>query len=104
MNIYNTLFILLLLSMASCKPEGRETKESVPGETVPSNTFSVAEGWDIYGGGGFRYGPSIIQNPDRSVDVWFASPGNYHGKKTMHYQDGVQYAVSLTDGATAAQK
>lgn len=35
-------------------------------------------GWDIFPGqqvGGWRYGPSIIINPDDSVDLWAAAPG-----------------------------
>lgn len=37
------------------------------------------EGYDIFapffGGGGYRYGPSIIYYPNGSVDAWFATPG-----------------------------
>ncbi|WP_448256325.1 hypothetical protein [Microbacterium aurum] len=36
-------------------------------------------GWDIFNGassGGFRYGPSIIINPDNSIDMWTSAPGS----------------------------
>ena len=31
-------------------------------------------GWNIYAGGGYRYGPSIIINPENSIDVWTSAP------------------------------
>lgn len=34
-----------------------------------------AQGWQIYPGGGYRYGPSIIMNSDISLDMWTSSPG-----------------------------
>ena len=35
------------------------------------------EGWDIYTGPNYRYGPSIIINDDNSIDIWLATPGDY---------------------------
>ena len=36
-------------------------------------------GWDIFAPsreqGGYRYGPSIIVNPDGSIEMWCSSPG-----------------------------
>lgn len=39
---------------------------------------TVSDGWNIFvprKGDGHRYGPSIIINADKSIDVWFASTG-----------------------------
>jgi hypothetical protein len=41
-------------------------------------TLTASEGWLIYKHGemaSYRYGPSIIINPDKSIDIWFASTG-----------------------------
>ena len=34
-----------------------------------------SSGWQIYPGGGYRYGPSIIINSDNSIDMWLSAPG-----------------------------
>lgn len=34
-----------------------------------------SQGWQIYPGGGYRYGPSIIVHPDGAIDMWTCSPG-----------------------------
>jgi hypothetical protein len=33
------------------------------------------QGWQIYPGGGYRYGPSILVHPDKSIDMFTCSPG-----------------------------
>jgi len=41
-------------------------------------TLQASEGWLIYTHGGkrgHRYGPSIIINSDKSIDMWLASDG-----------------------------
>ena len=45
----------------------------------------VETGWDIYTGGQYRYGPSIIVNKDGSVDAWFAAPGGYHDDGNLKF-------------------
>ena len=45
----------------------------------------VEPGWDIYTGGVYRYGPSIVVNKDGSIDAWFAAPGGYHDAKNLKY-------------------
>lgn len=41
------------------------------------------EGWDIYTGPNYRYGPSIIINDDNSIDIWLATPGDYYGTNVL---------------------
>lgn len=68
--------------------------------------LTVKPGWDIYTGGIFRYGLSIIKNEDGSIDAWFAAPGDIHGEYIKNsYDDGNidRLAVRLSS-ATAAQK
>lgn len=64
----------------------------------------VETGWDIYTGGQYRYGPSIIVNKDGSVDAWFAAPGGYHDDGNLKFDaDAVMKPVVLGKGMTAAQ-
>ena len=63
----------------------------------------VETGWDIYTGGQYRYGPSIIVNKDGSVDAWFAAPGGYHDDGNLKFDaDAVMKPVVLGKGMTAA--
>lgn len=46
--------------------------------SAQSISINASEGWLIYSHGGkrgHRYGPSIIINPDKSIDIWLASTG-----------------------------
>ena len=62
----------------------------------------VETGWDIYTGGQYRYGPSIIVNKDGSVDAWFAAPGGYHDDGNLKFDaDAVMKPVVLGKGMTA---
>ncbi len=42
--------------------------------------------------GAYRYGPSIISNPDGTIDAWFSAPGNNSTEwdyiSYRHYEDG----------------
>ena len=43
--------------------------------------FRVANyGWEIYTGGGYRYGPSMIINEDGTIDCWLASNSGVSGE------------------------
>ena len=43
--------------------------------------FRVANyGWEIYTGGGYRYGPSMIINEDGTIDAWLASNSGVGGE------------------------
>lgn len=54
---------------------------------------SAQDGWDIFTGSGYRYGPSIIINDDGSIDAWFAAPGDYHhGESAITYGDAAKEA------------
>ena len=65
----------------------------------------VEPGWDIYTGGVYRYGPSIIVEKDGSIDAWFAAPGGYHDAKNLKYDDNTPVrAIELNKGAVAAQR
>lgn len=95
----------MLIATGSCGKS--ETKgDTLPAaDTVYKNIFTVQTGWDIYTGGVYRYGPSIIENSGGTVDAWFAAPGETFGDKILCYNEsGTQTAISLTTGNTAAQK
>ncbi|MBP1588032.1 MAG: hypothetical protein ILO53_06500 [Clostridia bacterium] len=56
------------------------------------------EGWDIYPGGGYRYGPSLIINDDGSIDCWLASNSGVVGEV-----DWGKYRRSYDGGITWTQ-
>ena len=98
---FNLIFLLEACNKASSStevidPPAMSTYADVPG---------INTGWDIYTGGIYRYGPSIIINADGSIDAWFAAPGDVFGEKVKNYNDqDIQVPVSLTTGLSAAQK
>lgn len=57
-------------------------------------------GWNIYKAGTYRYGPSIIVNDDRSIEVWFSASGG------VYSEDFVTYAhdASTTTAAVPIQR
>lgn len=74
-----------------------------PDEVVP--VYPVArEGWDIYTGPNYRYGPSIIINDDESVDIWLATPGDYYGTNVNIPVSDAQAAQQLGTTGVLAQK
>ena len=74
-------------------------RRNVTGDSV------VEPGWDIYTGGVYRYGPSIIVEKDGSIDAWFAAPGGYHDGKNLKYDENAAVkAIELNRGTIAAQR
>jgi len=70
----------------------------------PSSVMtSSLPGWNIYSGGIYRYGPSIMINPNNSIDMWFSSPGT-NSVIDMYAAIGTHTAVQLTGSNTAAQR
>ena len=55
-------------------------------------------GWDIYPGGGYRYGPSMIINEDGTIDAWLASNSGVSGEV-----DWGKYRRSYDGGITWTQ-
>lgn len=56
------------------------------------------EGWDIYPGGGYRYGPSMIINEDGTIDAWLASNSGVGGevdwgKYRRSYDHGITWTT-----------
>ncbi len=77
-----TYSVILILLLSSCgkKEDPKEYKDGELNVTPDPTKFTHAtagEGWDIYlpVGSGYRYGPTIFVNADKSIDAWFASPG-----------------------------
>ena len=48
---------------------------AVPAKASSNLEVTASPGWLYYRAGQYRYGPSIIINPDDTVDIWTASPG-----------------------------
>ncbi|MFT3702907.1 MAG: hypothetical protein QM802_11075 [Agriterribacter sp.] len=102
----NRLCILWIFIVAGgCGKSKTIITNNPSADSVYKNVFTVQAGWDIYTGGVYRYGPSIIENNDGTIDAWFAAPGGTFGDKILLFQDaGAQSPVSLATGNTAAQK
>ena len=47
----------------------------LPAQATSDLEVTASPGWLFYKAGQYRYGPSIIINPDDTVDIWTASPG-----------------------------
>ena len=100
-----TCVCLLMIFLCSCisNKSNHHTGENTIGDF--STSFQLEEGWDIYDGGGYRYGPSIMIESDGTLHAWFASPGSIHGLDQMHYNDKAQESpISLDNGQLAAQR
>ncbi len=77
-------------SDATATPGNEETdprvfQDSISGvQPDPNKHLNVKlldEGYDIYAptaGGSYRYGPTMINYPDGSIDAWFATPGELY--------------------------
>jgi len=67
----------------------------------PPFTIQAGPGWIIFQAreGGYHYGPSLIINPDDTIDAWFASPGG-PGSDGQHQWDYIRYRRSTDGGRT----
>lgn len=83
--ILKVLFVGLYSVVAALSPAlgGGDFEPSALVEPGDSSKYIQADavdtGLDIYspriGGGGYRYGPSMILNTDGSIDIWCATDG-----------------------------
>lgn len=48
-------------------------------------SITAGDGWTVYDGGVYRYGPSMIINDDGSMDAYFAAPGANYTKADLDY-------------------
>lgn len=72
---------------------------------TPLEVPVVEDGWDVYTGGIYRYGPSIIINDDASLDIWFAAPGAVYGKNVeLFHKEADKTAMSVEGKTTVGQK
>ena len=97
---------IVLIGFASCsKDNTKPEKPVVPEPEVAVPVKPIArEGWDIYTGPNYRYGPSIIINDDNSIDIWLATPGDYYGTNVIVPVSNAQTALQLGTTGVFAQK
>jgi predicted GH43/DUF377 family glycosyl hydrolase len=69
----------------------------------PDPRITARDGWVIFDptkdGFAYRYGPSIIVNPDGKIDAWFASPGG-KGVDNSDQWDWIRHRSSTDGGHT----
>ena len=106
-----TTFLLTLLSLHNVPWEAEEDffilptligiREEDERSKIPTEIYDLKaseEGKTIYvthGGTSYRYGPSIIEYEDGSMDAWFSSPGNNSTEwdwiRYRHSEDGANW-------------
>ena len=97
------LTVFLILSIASCKQDNNEINTypdnpEVQEETISLKVEAVNEGNVIFhtSQGFYRYGPSIMEYEDGSMDMWMSSPGNSGSQwdwiTYRHSDDGVNWS------------
>lgn len=59
---------------ADTAPEADAGSDAAPALGLVS--LHASTGWQIYSGGGYRYGPSIVVNDDGSIEMFTCSPGD----------------------------
>jgi hypothetical protein len=93
--VEDTMNLKLRLILAVCFTAA--TAHAV--DTAP--TVTARAGWVIFDptkdGFAYRYGPSIIVNPDGEIDAWFASPGG-NGSDGAHQWDWIRHRSSNDGG------
>jgi hypothetical protein len=97
---------ITVVFLVACKNGSSSAKAP---EQTPAAKYTivpgVTTGWDIYTGGVYRYGPSIILNSDGSIDAWFAAPGDAFGDKVKNFNEqDPQVAINLATALSAAQR
>lgn len=102
--LLNYLIFLFALCNFSCKST-INNQDKNPNGVSYEGSFKLQEGWDIYDGGGYRYGPSIIIDQNGTIHAWFAAPGGIHGRDKILYKDNAkETAISINKNEVAAQK
>ncbi|MEC3880176.1 hypothetical protein [Parapedobacter sp. 10938] len=96
-----------IIATLSCGNELSIDKSDDQIDTVKSGynrVFSPKAGWDVYDGGGYRYGPSIITDDDGLIQAWFASPGAVHGMDVLLYHaDASPRPIAIESSDIVAQ-
>lgn len=103
--IFNRLALagVALVGMACCSNGNTEPDVPEPEAVVPVKPVA-REGWDIYTGPNYRYGPSIIINDDNSIDIWLATPGDYYGTNVLVPVSDAITPLQLGTAGVFAQK
>lgn len=95
------LTVFLVLSVSSCKENSEENTYAIPveqEEEIELKVEAVDEGNVIFytSQGFYRYGPSIIEYEDGSMDMWLSSPGNSGSQwdwiTYRHSDDGLNWS------------
>ncbi len=96
--------VVFAAAVTGCEPPADDPVRPEPAPE-PVDVYPLArEGWDIYTGPNYRYGPSIIINDDNSIDIWLATPGDYYGTNVNIPASDTQDASLLGTGNVFAQK
>lgn len=98
--------IFFVLQMYACGSNTATEKKIDHKNNISTSVFRLKDkGWDIYNGGAYRYGPSIILNDNGTIDAWFAAPGDFYGAWNYLYdKSGNSQAIPVSTNGSVGQK
>ena len=74
------------------------------GPTVATSMgIGATPGWQIYAGGSYRYGPSILIDADQSIHMWTCSPGEQGAWDFIRYRHSTDHGHTWTPDVIALQ-
>jgi hypothetical protein len=65
--------------------------------------LTASTGWQIFPGGGYRYGPSIVVEPDGTAHMWTCSPGSGGAWDYVRYRRSTDGGRTWTPDVVALQ-
>lgn len=82
-----------------------DTGPDVDASPPPSIGLRATSGWPIFdaSGGGYRYGPSIVIDTDKSIHMWTCSPGSGGAWDYIRYRHSTDGGHSWTPDVVALQ-
>ena len=90
LNIKNIYYLTIAVLFSSCISNKTTVLNTNDRNSSKASTFQLEKGWDIYDGGGYRYGPSIMLDKKGTIHAWFATPGSIHGLDKLHYKESAK--------------
>ena len=79
------------------------TDDATPPRPDDVTQITATSGWQIYPGGGYRYGPSIVMNDDGSIEMFTCSPGASGAWDFIRWRHSTDGGHTWTDDVVALQ-
>lgn len=79
------------------------TDGGADGGVTPLLAFHATSGWQVYPGGSYHYGPSILIDTDSSVHMWTCSPGTGGAWDFIRYHHSTDHGMTWSADVIALQ-